>query len=97
MELNKHTIKDKFPIPVIEELLDELHRSKFFSKVDLRGGYWQMKMAPRYIAKPAFRTHKSHYEFVVMPFALVNTLSTIEALMNHVFKPYLKNFILAFF
>lgn len=95
-ELNVQTVKDKFPIPVVNELLDELNAAQHFTKLDLRPEYQQIQMATKDVNKTTFRVHHGDLEFMVIPFGLTNAPSTFQNMMNENFHPYLGKFVLVF-
>ncbi|GKE71772.1 putative reverse transcriptase domain-containing protein [Tanacetum coccineum] len=95
-ELNKLTVKNRYPLPRVDDLFDQLQGSSVYSKINLRSGYHQLRVREEDISKTAFRTRYGHYEFQVMPFGLTNVPIVFMDLMNQVCKPYLYKFVIVF-
>ncbi|GJT53012.1 putative reverse transcriptase domain-containing protein [Tanacetum coccineum] len=95
-ELNKLTVKNRYPLPRIDDLFDQLQGSSVYSKINLRSGYHQLRVREEDIPRTAFRTRYGHYEFQVMPFGLTNAPAVFMDLMNRVCKPYLDKFVIVF-
>ena len=94
--LNKVTVHNRYPLPRIDELLDRLQGSRYFTKIDLRSGYYQIRMHPDSVQKTAFRTRYGHFEFLVLPFGLTNAPATFMHLMHQIFREQLDQFIVIF-
>ncbi|XP_019255344.1 PREDICTED: uncharacterized protein LOC109233958, partial [Nicotiana attenuata] len=95
-QLNKVTVKNRYPLPHIDDLFDQLQGAQVFSKIDLRSGYHQLKIREPDIPRTAFRTWYGHYEFLVMSFWLTNAPTAFMHLMHSVFRPYLDSFVIVF-
>ncbi|GJR58863.1 putative reverse transcriptase domain-containing protein [Tanacetum coccineum] len=96
LELNKLTVKNRYPLPKVDDLFGQLQGSSTYSKIDLRSGYHQLRVKNEDNPKTAFRSRYGHYEFQVMPFGLTNAPAVFMDLMNHVCKPYIDKFVIVF-
>lgn len=94
--LNAYTIKNKFPMPIVEELFEELYGAEWFTTLDLRSGFHQILVSPEDQYKIAFQTHHGHYEYLVMPYGLTGASATFQSIMNHVLAPLLRKCVVVF-
>ena len=96
IQLNKVTIKNKYPLPRIDDLFDQLQEVEYFSKIDLQSRYHQLKIKRDDVLKMTFRTRYGHYEFLVLQFGLTNAPAAFMRMMNSMFKPYMDRFVIIF-
>jgi len=94
--LNKITVKNKYPLPRIDQLLDSLSGAEVFTSLDLQSGYHQIRTTPEDVAKTAFRTPFGHYQFKVLSFGLTNAPATFQAAMNNMLRPHLNKFVVVY-
>jgi len=94
--LNLRTCKNTYPLPLIQDCIDQIGKATHMSTLDLTSGYWQIRVAEKDIPKTAFNTRYGKYEFLVMPFGLTNAPATFQTLINNVLRPFLDKFIVVY-
>src|SRR3569833_406237 len=94
--LNQMSVKSRYPLPRIDDMLDTVSGAKFFTSLDLTSGYWQIRISEADVPKTAFRTPFGHFEWRVLPFGLTNAPATFQSVMNGIFEPYLRDFVVVY-